>query len=363
MKEINVSLGERSCKILAGARLDDLGVSVKKHVLYKGLPPGKALIITNPALKALARIAAKSLLRARIVSSEVLIPAGERSKNLRSVEKLYHVCVRENMDRSSCIVALGGGVIGDMAGFAAATYLRGISLVQVPTTLLAMVDSGIGGKTGVDLPEAKNFVGAFYQPKLVLTDPRTLETLPEREFISGMAEVIKYGVISDAKLFRTLENFSPYSAGSAKLPEIIFRCAKIKADVVSKDERETKGLREALNFGHTIGHAVETLTEYKTYKHGEAVALGMCAAGHISRMLGIWNAEDSIRMENLISAAGLPVRLRKPLSAEKALRVIFRDKKTQSGELRFVLPVRIGKVIVRKITAKIALKGFEYIRS
>ena len=253
------------------------------------------------------------------------------------------------------VVALGGGVVGDLAGFCAGIYQRGIAFVQVPTTLLAMVDSSVGGKTGVNHPRGKNLIGAFHQPRLVLIDPDTLSTLPQREFQAGMAEVIKYGVIGDAALFEQLERAAAQdpSGGLASLealgPELLHtileRSAAAKAAVVAADEREG-GLRAILNYGHTLGHVVETLSGYNTWLHGEAVAMGMLAAGEIAVALGMWSASEQNRQRALIAAAGLPQRW--PALAENAvLTCLQADKKVRDGKVRFVLPSAIGQVSIR----------------
>ncbi|MFM8662096.1 MAG: 3-dehydroquinate synthase, partial [Cyanobium sp.] len=252
-------------------------------------------------------------------------------------------------ERGSLIVALGGGVVGDMAGFAAATWLRGIAVVQVPTTLLAMVDAAIGGKTGVNHPGGKNLIGAFHQPRLVLIDPSTLATLPEREFRAGMAEVIKYGVIGDAELFAQLEAAGPIDSigtvGAELLQTLLERSAAAKARVVAADEREG-GLRAILNYGHTLGHVVETLCGYGTWLHGEAVAIGMAAAGAIAVEMGLWSESEQQRQLALSEAAGLPVRGR-DLQGLAVLACVQGDKKVRDGRVRFVLPTAIGSVEIR----------------
>jgi 3-dehydroquinate synthase len=253
------------------------------------------------------------------------------------------------------IVALGGGVIGDMTGFAAATWLRGIAVVQVPTTLLAMVDAAIGGKTGVNHPGGKNLIGAFHQPRLVLIDPDTLATLPPREFRAGMAEVIKYGVIGDAELFGDLEHAAAANSscglaslealGPALLLRILERSAAAKAAVVAADEHEG-GLRAILNYGHTLGHVVETLSGYNTWLHGEAVAMGMLAAGEIAVALGMWSAAEQSRQRALVAAAGLPQQW-PPLDVNAVLSCLQADKKVRDGKVRFVLPTALGQVTIR----------------
>jgi len=284
-----------------------------------------------------------------------VIEAGESQKTPATVALIHDAAFRHRLERGSLIVALGGGVVGDMAGFAAATWLRGIAVVQVPTTLLAMVDAAIGGKTGVNHPGGKNLIGAFHQPKLVLIDPAVLHTLPEREFRAGMAEVIKYGVIGDPALFGDLEAAAQRdplgglanreSVGEGLLERLLERSASAKARVVAADEREG-GLRAILNYGHTLGHAVETLSGYGTYLHGEAVGLGMLAAGEISLAMGLWRPEDQQRQRAVIAAAGLPLAW-PALDPLAVLACLQGDKKVRSGRVRFVLPTAIGTVEIR----------------
>lgn len=360
MNIIKVNLKERTYPVYIHAPLNRIG-----NFINTTEPKNcqKALIISHPKLiKLYGKILHQSLSKAGITSHFGVIPEGEKSKNLTVVRKLYRQCIQFKLDRTSCMIALGGGVVGDVAGFVSATYLRGLPLVQIPTTLLAMVDSSIGGKTGVDMPEAKNSIGSFHQPKLVWIDISLLKTLPENEFRNGMAEIIKYGVIADKNLFKILEKKVLFSFSISHFYSLVNRCVRIKAEVVSKDEKETKGVREILNFGHTVGHAIETMTHYRSFKHGEAVAIGMCAAGFISEHLKLWGAQERLRMEQLIAKTGLPTRLKKNLSAKKIVETLFMDKKTQKGELRFVLPVKIGKVIVKKIPPQTALKGIEHIQ-
>src|SRR5215471_11058203 len=267
----------------------------------------------------------------------------EAAKNLNSIEVIARSLVRAGADRRTAVVAVGGGVVGDVAGFAAASYLRGVALVQVPTTLVAQTDSAIGGKTGVNLPEGKNLVGAFYAPRLVLVDTKVLETLPHREFRGGLAEVIKYGVIADRKLFGFLEkHFERVLARDARsLEYLITRSAEIKARVVSADERES-GLREILNFGHTFGHALESLTGYRRYQHGEAVAWGMMAAALYGHEIGVTPAKDASRIISLVRRMGkLPAWPSAP--PKKLMELMGSDKKARAGKLRFVLTPGIGK--------------------
>jgi 3-dehydroquinate synthase len=267
----------------------------------------------------------------------------EAAKNLQTVESLARSLVKSGADRKSLLVAVGGGVVGDVAGFVAATYLRGVTLIHVPTTVVAQVDSSIGGKTGVNLPEGKNLVGAFYPPALVLSDPQTLRTLPEREFRGGLAEIIKHAIIADREMFTMLEKHLEklQRRDSHLLAELIPRNAAIKARVVSRDERES-GLREILNFGHTFAHALESLTHYRRYQHGEAVAWGMMCAALLGHEVGITRADDVSRMVSLIRRLGpLPPWPKLPESA--FVETMRADKKARDGEIRFVLTPRIGK--------------------
>jgi 3-dehydroquinate synthase len=293
------------------------------------------------------RAAGKSIQRSLPLSKNNrvhLMNDAESAKNLLTVERLSRSVVKSGADRKSLLIAVGGGVVGDVAGFVAATYLRGVALVHVPTTLVAQVDSSIGGKTGVNLPEGKNLVGAFYPPRLVLTDPELLRTLPDREFRGGLAEVIKHAIIADAPMFTMLEE----SMGKilrrdrSTLAQLIPRNVQIKARVVSRDERES-GLREILNFGHTFAHALESATKYRRYQHGEAVAWGMIAASFLGHELGLTRADDVSRIVALIrSLVPLPPWPRVP---NTTLLIAMRsDKKTRSGILRFVLSPKIGEV-------------------
>jgi 3-dehydroquinate synthase len=275
----------------------------------------------------------------------VTVPAGETAKSLQTVAACYDRLAAHRLERGSFIVALGGGVVGDLGGFVAATYLRGIAFVQAPTTLLAQVDSSVGGKVGVNLSAGKNLVGAFYQPRLVLCDLDTLDTLPEREFTAGLAEVIKYGIIYDAALFRRLERDLPKLAARDPdtLAAVVARCCQIKAKVVGQDETEA-GLRAILNFGHTIGHALEAISRYGKYLHGEAIAIGQVAAARISAScLGLTSHEVE-RIRDLFVRAGLPTQAKLRAAEPERLCAAMRlDKKVRGGEIRFVLARKIGQ--------------------
>jgi 3-dehydroquinate synthase len=326
-------------------------------VAARGFKPGtKVLVVTNPVVNDhYGATALASLQAAGFAASALVIEAGEDQKTPATVTQIHDAAFDRKLERGSLIVALGGGVVGDMAGFAAATWLRGIAVVQVPTTLLAMVDAAIGGKTGVNHPGGKNLIGAFHQPRLVLIDPAVLTTLPVREFRAGMAEVIKYGVINDAPLFAELEAAaasdpetglaSIEAVGPALLQRLLERSAGAKARVVAADEREG-GLRAILNYGHTIGHVIEALCGYGTYLHGEAVGLGMLAAGDIACAMGLWSAQEQARQRALINAAGLPLVM-PALEPAAVLDCLQGDKKVRDGRVRFVLPTSIGAVVIR----------------
>jgi 3-dehydroquinate synthase len=299
-------------------------------------------IMTSPRVH---RALGKSLRRALGGSEKCtvqLLNDAESAKNLQTVELAARALIRSGADRKSLLVAVGGGVVGDVAGFVAASYLRGIALVHVPTTLVAQVDSAIGGKTGVNLPEGKNLVGAFYPPARVIIDPLLLKTLPAREYRGGLAEVIKYGVIADAGLFAFLEKDMPrvLRRDPASLDHIIRRSVEIKARVVSQDERES-GLREILNFGHTFGHALETLTRYRYFQHGEAVAWGMMCAALLGHEIGVTSADTVSRIVALVRRMGqLPEWPR--LSPADMIMAMRWDKKSHAGKIRFVLSPKIG---------------------
>lgn len=349
---IPVKLPQNSYNILlASGCLDELGEAVKPLKIGK-----KILLVSNPEIfNFYGETVVNSLKNAAFEVICHLIPAGESYKNLESISKIYDTALSNHLERSSTMIALGGGVIGDMTGFAAATWLRGINFIQVPTSLLAMVDAAIGGKTGVNHPQGKNLIGAFYQPKLVFIDPLVLQTLPEREFRAGMAEVIKYGIIWDADLFKQLENAPRLDSlefmSQELLEKIIIRSCQAKADVVSQDEKESN-LRAILNYGHTIGHAVESCTNYNTFVHGEAVAIGMVEAGKIAVASNLWSEKEAKRQDDLIKKTGLPTQIPADIDREKIIELLKSDKKVKAGKVRFILPTEIGKVkITDEITA------------
>ena len=343
MRTVNVPLGERSYPIHIGQNiLPDIG-SVCRNLGLRG----RCAIVTDQNVaphygdRALA-----SLRMAGIEAMAIAVPPGETSKSLKVVQKCYDQLAKNRLERQSFIIALGGGVIGDLAGFVAATYLRGIPFVQVPTTLLSQVDSSVGGKVGVNLKAGKNLVGAFYQPRVVLCDLATLRTLSTRELRSGLAEVIKYGIIYDSNLFTHLEHDLPklLKRDPEIMAKVVARCCEIKADVVRQDEHET-GLRAILNFGHTIGHAIEAISGYGKYLHGEAISIGQIAAAQLSTQLTGLAKTDATRIEKLFRRAGLPVKIR--LSAaqkQRLLDAMLLDKKVTGGEVKFVLARALGRV-------------------
>jgi 3-dehydroquinate synthase len=313
-------------------------------------------VLTSPKVWRAVGKTVKAAIPRRASQNVHLFDDAETKKSVRTVELLCRKLTRAGADRKSLIIAVGGGVVGDVAGFVAASYLRGVGLVHVPTTLVAQVDSSIGGKTGVNLPEGKNLVGAFYAPRLVLIDTDLLTSLPQRQFRSGVAEVIKYGVIADAELFAYLEqNMERVLRKDVEaLSHIIPRCVEIKADVVSRDERES-GLREILNFGHTFGHALESVTKYRRYLHGEAVAWGMIAASLLGHKLGTTGAIEVSRVVSIIGSIGkIPAW---PGVAPKIfIDAMLSDKKTRAGKLRFVLSARIGEAQSSEAVPMAALK-------
>lgn len=280
----------------------------------------------------------------------LVLPAGETTKSFVHLQACCDFMAAKGLDRRGRVYAVGGGVIGDLAGFAAAAYLRGVGFYQVPTTLLAMVDSSVGGKTGINLAAGKNLVGAFHQPLAVFADVATLRSLPQAEFAAGMAEVIKHGLLADAELFRQLENMAALDSGSAELPAVIRRNCAIKAAVVLADEREeaASGGRALLNLGHTFGHAIEAVAGYGEYLHGEAVAIGLVLAARLSEALGLVDAGVSARVTALLERYALPTALRAPLSVQSLLQAARRDKKVRRGHLRYVVLQAVGEAVVRE---------------
>lgn len=341
---VQVELGDRSYPIrVAPNALASLG-----HEMAQVLKPGPCLVVTNPTVQKLYGEAARAALEAGGWRPQfAVVPDSEGAKSLKEAERLYDQAVEMRLERRHPVVALGGGVVGDLAGFVAATYQRGVPFVQVPTTLLAQIDSSVGGKVAVNHPRGKNLIGAFHQPSLVVADPLTLHSLPAREFKGGLAELIKYGVIMDAAFFERLEGELPLVLDRTleALVPAIARACELKAQVVEADEREG-GLRAILNFGHTVGHAIEAVTHYRTFLHGEAVAIGMVAAGAIARELGMWSDAEQERLVAWLKAVGLPVGIQ-GLPIKGLIEAMGHDKKVQDGQLRFVLPEAVGRVVIR----------------
>jgi 3-dehydroquinate synthase len=337
---VSVQLGHRSYAIKIGAGLlARLGSECARLKLG-----ARCAIITDTNVgRRFAKAAFNSLATTGFSPSLIVVPAGETAKSLKTVQTCYDLLAAHRLERKSFIVALGGGVVGDLV---AATYLRGIAFVQVPTTLLAQVDSSVGGKVGVNLKAGKNLVGAFYQPRLVLCDLDTMRTLPEREFRAGLAEVIKYGIIYDARLFAQLERDLPklLRREPRTLAAVVARCCEIKADIVGQDETEN-GLRAILNFGHTIGHAIENISGYGKFLHGEAIAIGQVATAKLSSGLMGLSGDDAGRIRDLFKRAGLPTQIKlKPAQRQKLFAAMRFDKKVSGGEIKFVVARKIGNV-------------------
>jgi 3-dehydroquinate synthase len=343
MQAIRVSLGSRSYSVAFASSdgfagfLRDCGVG--RHGLF-------FIADSNTAGHAQMLAQVASLAGYRVGSTTV--PAGEGSKALTFYAQLLDALAAFGAERKTAVVAVGGGVVGDLSGFAAATYNRGLPFLQVPTTLLAMVDSSVGGKVGINHPQGKNLIGAFHQPAGVYIDVSFLKTLPEREYRSGMGEVVKYGVIQDAEFFAWLEAHLPaiLQRDEAALQHMVSRSCRLKADVVEQDEREETGLRMILNYGHTFAHAFETVGGYGTWLHGEAVAAGMVCACHLAEKLGLISGELTKRQNALLLGLKLPIAPDPTWEMTALCAVMRKDKKAEAGTLRFVLPVRLGAVEV-----------------
>ncbi len=352
-KTIKVELGERSYPISIGSDLLE-NMSALPGVRLENR---SALMITDQTVES---IFGEKLATSTAVASRLGVfsfPPGESSKNLKTYSDILSFAAASGTDRKSLVIALGGGVPGDIAGFVAATYMRGLDFIQIPTTLLAMVDSSVGGKTAVDLPEGKNLAGAFWQPKSVIIDTDTLDSLPPREFACGMAEVIKYGVIMDGDFFSFIESSTEKIKGMdrAILAEIVARSCELKAAVVAGDEREESGLRAILNYGHSFGHAIEMLSGYGRYRHGEAVSIGMVLAAKFAVMEGRLCAGSMHRIRSLLEEFSLPVSF-DGISAASILDAMRRDKKSTGGNIKLVLPDKIGSVSLVKCDEKAILE-------
>lgn len=339
MRELNVELGSRRYPISIGP-----GALAQTEAFESALPGRHALLLSDSNVAPLYAERVLTSLPARLSVAVHTIPAGEQHKTLASAESVFAALAELRASRDAAVIALGGGVVGDLGGFVAACWMRGVRFLQLPTTLLAMVDSSVGGKTAVDLPQGKNLVGAFHQPSAVIADTDTLATLPARELRAGLAEVVKYGAIFDADFFSWLEDQTDSLLGgdADALGEAIQRSCQFKADVVARDETE-QGERALLNFGHTFGHAIETEQGYGGLLHGEAVAIGMLLAARLSAQLGIGSIQDAERLAGLLGRLGLPVSMPPGLQAERLLGHMRLDKKNLSGQLRLILWRGLGK--------------------
>jgi 3-dehydroquinate synthase len=356
---LDLHTGERSSTILIAENIVD-----RLPVVLDAQRIGpRRFIVSNPVVW---RLHGEQIQRAFGGVEPILIPDGERFKTLQSVSRIYDALIRANADRASVLIAIGGGVIGDTAGFAAATFLRGIPLVHVPTTLLAQVDSSIGGKVGVNHALGKNLIGAFHQPALVVIDPAMLRTLPRREFRSGLYEVVKYGMIASRPLFNRVagETKAIFDRDPAVLGPAIVESARIKADVVAKDEREA-GLRRILNYGHTVGHALEAVTKYRRFRHGEAIGYGMLAAADLAVARGALADSERQALAGLITLLG-PLPPIADLPIGDVLDAVRRDKKVVHGRLHFVIAIQIGAAMtvddvtedeLRGVLVRLGLKG------
>ncbi len=339
-KVLTVDLAQRSYPIYIGSGV----LSLLGEYFHRIFGSRRAVIVTDGNVGPIyAQQVLSSLKSAQLEAHLVSVPPGETSKRLSVTEMLYDKMFDFSVERSDVILALGGGVVGDLAGFIAATFKRGINYIQVPTTLLAMVDSGVGGKAGINLPRGKNMIGAFYQPKFVFTDIETLKTLPRRELGCGLAETVKHAVIRDGNFFEMLEanNRPIIELQSDLLVEIVVRNCRIKAEVVSLDEREAN-LRGILNYGHTIAHAIETVLAERDFHHGEAVALGMIAAARLAVQRSLLKAEQAQRIFNLLKAFDLPTQITGDLPVDQLYQSMQHDKKVREGKINFVLPTSLG---------------------
>ncbi len=342
-QKLTINLQERSYPIFIGTdMLKDIGSLIRLQIPTVR----RSFVITNTTVEKLyGQVIMNSLSTAGLEPAIAAIPDGEEYKTLETASSLYDKLIQHQMDRSSVVLSLGGGVVGDLAGFVAATFMRGVDFVQIPTTLLAQVDSSIGGKVAVNHQAGKNLIGAFYQPKLVLIDIDTLRTLSEKEITAGMAEVVKYGMVFDEEFFSWIETSA---AGIKKqepevLIQMIYQSCVIKGKVVETDERE-ENLRAILNFGHTVGHALENLTHYVRYRHGEAVAIGMVQASRFAILMGIISREAVQRLIKILKVLGLPTELPPDLSSREIIQTMRKDKKSYQGKVKLILPTAIGRI-------------------
>jgi 3-dehydroquinate synthase len=348
---VRVELGARAYDVVVGADvLDSLGARLAALGFR-----ARCGLVTSDRVGALYRgRVERSLVLAGLTPVIVEVPDGEQHKTLATLGRIFDVLLGAGVDRGTAVIALGGGVIGDLTGFAAATLLRGLPVVQVPTTLLAQVDAAIGGKTAVDHPVGKNLIGAFHQPRLVLADVGVLATLPRRELLAGLSEVVKYGVIGDAALFARIEAdpTALVTVDPTALVPIVAACARQKAAVVTADEREERGQRAVLNFGHTVGHALEAVTGYSRFLHGEAVAIGMVAAARVSHALGVCGATTVDRVTALLGRLGLPVAVPADVAPADLGAAMRADKKSAGGRIRFIAVEDVGRTRIVPLTAQ-----------
>jgi 3-dehydroquinate synthase len=357
---VPVALGDRSYEIMIQPGI----LSQIGHVLQEAGCSGRVGIVTNPVVNKLyGREVHRTLTQAGFSSFFMIVPDGEKAKTMKCLSKILDALVMQRVERQDVILALGGGVTGDVAGFAASSYLRGIPFVQVPTTLVAQVDSSVGGKTGVNHPQGKNLIGAFYQPRIVVIDPRVLKTLPPRQWIAGLAEVIKYGMIADKPFFEYLEHHVEGLRNQSDdvMPHVLRRCCEIKAEVVAGDERESDR-RRILNYGHTVGHALEALGHYKKWIHGEAVGLGMVQEASMAQYLGMCSKEIVDRQDDLIKSVGLPTSMPK-MKFLDLWQAMQHDKKVIKGDIHCVLPKEIGDVRVVPLVRESIRRWFSVQRS
>ncbi len=352
MHTLHVELGERSYPIYIGRELFADSDLLTRHVHGK-----QVAIVSNETIAPLYVERVRAALDSAALVSEIVLPDGEQYKTLEHVQQIFDRLLQAGHNRSTTLIAVGGGVVGDMTGFAAACYQRGVNFIQVPTTLLSQVDSSVGGKTGVNHPLGKNMIGAFYQPQCVLIDIDTLQSLPARELAAGLAEVVKYGLIGDEPFYRWLHEHMPnlLAREEAALVEAIERSCANKAAVVAADEREG-GMRAILNLGHTFGHAIETAQGYGNWLHGEAVAVGMCLAMRLSAAVGSISEAEVLAFEQLLKRIPLPTKVPADMTAARFLRLMGRDKKVIDGELRLVLLEAIGSAVVTADTPIAAIE-------
>ncbi|MCK9407523.1 MAG: 3-dehydroquinate synthase [Bacteroidetes bacterium] len=361
MHIVTVPLGDRSYPIYIGSGLlRQSGSIFQRHGI------GRSIVIVSDTHVAELYLSTveKSLIAKKFNVHSIILPPGEQQKRLNTADRIYTELLKRNIERSATIVALGGGVIGDLTGFIAATYLRGIGFVQIPTTLLAQVDSSVGGKVGINHMLAKNMIGAFYQPQFVLSDATVLRTLPKREMISGMGEIVKYGMILDQKFFRYIEQHldRAFARDSAVLSHLIRKSCELKAYIVSNDEKE-QHLRAILNFGHTIGHALEHAGHYGVLKHGEAILYGMVAEAHIAFRNGMISSGEKERLERLIQQLPLPLLTPIRLQSAALLNTMMKDKKTNNGIIRMPLPSAIGTVLLpSNVDRQFILDAIDYVK-